>query len=351
MEELPLSKVVENTIQEYFEGHSWTVQKLDNPSRKEKEKASDYLLTGKGHKVLVEVKTIQSDRANIPWGSPREHLEHRRQQFREEIEAFVNDNPEERVKVTADEWEFMHGEDAEVRKKFLKRRSTLSGFNRFKKTIEDHFSQPELRKYPVRIRLDSDDLYQPCPQQAEEFLKWLTKETIDIINGKPGNTWTTQSIADEITYYSNSYEFREKTHRRGRLQISVEKLPSNCELEINIHSYGTINLDAITRNIQKGVAQLQSSAEFIGDLEIPRTVIIHLPSGIYFESWQQLHEHISWLFEQFPNVSAIVVMEWKMENDQMAPDFVVYHNENLKSAKPLPKEIFDHNHSTHIEVQ
>jgi hypothetical protein len=128
-------------------------------------------------------------------------------------------------------------------------------------------------------------------------------------------------------------------------------------LEINVHSYGTLNLKAITRNVESGLKQLERSASRENDKQIPCIIILAFESGIGLE-WRQLSSHISWLLEEHTNLSAIAVLDWTPDGtpppqtDGMeawyqfflttptVPRFVVFHNTWLQTTKPFSTKVF-----------
>jgi hypothetical protein len=128
--------------------------------------------------------------------------------------------------------------------------------------------------------------------------------------------------------------------------------------KINIHSYGGLNLDAITSNVESGLKQLAKSASREKDQQIPRIIVLGFESGIGFE-WQQLESHLTWLLRNHFDLSAIAVLDWTPDGilplqeegilawikfhatTPKVPRFIVYHNSWLQEVKSLSVTVFN----------
>ena len=222
---------------------------------------------------------------------------------------------------------------------------------------------------PYNIRLDSDDLYQPTKQEREIFFKWLENEIQAINEGKPSWQWVVEKPSyGNAALYSAFYLIHKPAHKhdtKSEYQLTIRGPFEIDSLEINIHSYGILNLKAITTNVESGLKQLESSASRENDKQIPCIIALAFESGMGLE-WQQLSPHISWLLEEHPNLSAIAVLDWTpdgtppLQEDGLeawyqfflttptVPSFVVFHNSWLQTTKPLSTNVFTDKWSTQL---
>lgn len=231
-----------------------------------------------------------------------------------------------------------------------------------------YFESSSVKNLPYRIRLDSDDLYVPDRTETKTFFSWLEGEIQQIHARKPGWRWHVDHITGtQSALYSTFYPVHESTQEndpRATYQITIEGPINKEHLELSIFSYGSLNLDAISSNVEKAVAQLQASANREPDHQIPQVIFLAFEGSLAFE-WEELSSHITWLFDQHPSLSAIAVLDrapigtpppqedgfaaWfnYLQSATWKERFVVFHNEKLQHTQPLPRSVFD----DHLSVQ
>jgi len=358
-EQLSPSEETEQIVRDYFEAHSgWTVTKLDSG----KERAADFrICLNDSSCFLCEVKTIKSVRANFPY-TPEHYFLERREKRRQEIEDWKKQNLDGQLIMPQGEWQFIYGDESEFREKYRRRaRNTEVWFKEFAETMRNRFFNSSISHLPYSLRLDSDDLYIPTPREQDTFFQWLEKEIIAIDMGKP--SWhrrIQRQGAGRVSFYSAFYQIhkpRNEDDFSSEYQLSVTGPLQTGPLEIDIHYYGMLNLDSIDSNVYKGLQQLTSSALREEDQQTPHVIALAFESGIGFE-WNQLSNHIAWLLQKNPALSAIAVLRWTpdgipppaeegflawskfMTTTPTVPTFVVYHNSWLCDVKPLPVEAF-----------
>jgi len=357
------SQQSENIVRAYFEARpGWSVTRLDTG----KNQAADFRVCNGPDCFLVEVKTIASVHTNYPYNPLAYHTE-QRQKRQAEIAKWLSENPERHIVLPSSEWEYIRGDEVEFTKRYRnRRRHTEDAFERFKDKMAAHFESSRVQNLPYRIRLDSDDLY--VPNRTETFFSWLESEVQQIHAGKPGWRWHVDLIPGAQTaLYSTFYPIHESTQEndpRATYQINIEGPTNQERLDLTIFSYGSLNLDAISSNVEKAVAQLQASAKREHDPQIPRVIVLAFEDGLVFE-WEELSSHITWLLDQHPNVSAIAVLDrapigspppqedgfvaWFnfLQSATWKERFVVIHKERLQHTKPLLRNVFD----DHLSVQ
>jgi hypothetical protein len=347
----------ERTVREYFEKLGWTVAKL---KAGRKGKAADFRICQRDDCFLCEVKTVASARANFPY-DPIEHYQDQRRRRREEIEEWKVENPDMQLILHKDEYDFIYGDEAEFTRKYRrKRRNTQYWFRQFAQAAEKYFTtSSSVRTLPYILRLDSQDLYRPTPDEQDAFFRWLEEEIQAIDKGKPSRAWDAARWSEDAVFYSTFYSIHRPDHPDDttvKYQVSVVGPFESGPIEVNVHSYGTLNLRSITTNVEKGLLQLESSASRESDQRIPRVIALKLESGIGFE-WGELSSHIAHLLKENPNLSAIAVLRWTPDGQlphnanflarcefyattMAVPTFVVYHNSWLKDVKALPCGVF-----------
>ena len=355
------SEQSEQTVREYFESRvGWKVTKLD--SARNNGRAADFRICEGSICFLCEVKTVESVRANFPSTPLYSYLEQRGKQ-QAEIKKWTNENPDKRLILRPGEWDFIHGDEFEFEKKYRKqRRNTEDGFKKFAQTMKDHLSNSIIKDLPYSLRLDSDDLYVPNLTEQSTFFKWLENEIQAINKRNPSRDWCIQKLPyGNAVSYSTFYSIHAPTDKddvKAKYQLMI-KGPYNADsLEVNIHSYGGLNLDAITSNVKSGLDQLEKSASREQDHLLPRIIVLAFASGIGFD-WQALSSHIVWLLENHSKLSAIAILDWIPDGIPPSPEqgffawarfrattpivprFEVYHNSWLDGVKPLPIDVFN----------
>jgi hypothetical protein len=347
----------EQVLREYFEARTgWTVTKL--PAGK-KGKAADFRICSNDTCLLCEVKSVESDRANFPYTPLNYYLEERERR-KVEVEKLRREDPDKQVLLRKDEWEFIYGDEIEFSKKYRDvRRNTRYWFARFAQDMQEYFVESNIKDLPYDLTLDSDDLYQPTPDEQHTLFSWIESEIAAIHKGTPSRQWDVQRWSNHVASYSVSYQVHKpirKNDREAVYELIVTGPRETGGLEVHVHSYGTLNLERITSNIEAGTGQLERSASREKDPQIPRVIALMLKSGI--EDWVRFSSFIASLLKEHPNLSAIVVLDctadgipppreagllaWVQFHSTTAvvPSFVVYHNSWLQGVKPLPIEAF-----------
>jgi hypothetical protein len=349
----------EQVIQAYFETLGWTVAKL---SAGKKGEAADFRVCQSGNCFLCEVKTIESARANFPY-TPIEYYREQKQKRKDEIERWMAETPDTRPILRKDEGEFMHEDEAEFLRKYgHRRRNTQYWFQEFARTMKRYFTTSStIKDLPYILRLDSQDLYRPTPHEQDTFFKWLEGEIQAIDRREPSRRWHIQRWPGNVAFYSTFYQIHQPSHSndtKAEYQLLIVGPRETDSLEVHIHSYGTLNLDRITSNVEDGLKQLESSASREVDQQIPRVVVLGFKSGVGFE-WKQLLSCITYLLREHPDLSAIAVLRWTPDGTPppqtgnllawleffattpAVPSFVVYHNSWLQDIKQLPVDAFN----------
>jgi hypothetical protein len=358
MSEQSSSARTEQIIQAYFEQRpGWTVAKLDSG----KTPAADFRICHSEDCILCEVKTVVSVRANYPGKPIDSHLDQRKKKL-EEIERWRTENPGKHLILPPGEFEFMYGDEADFIKKFGGRnRNTKKGFDKFDQTMKGFLASSSVKDLPYRLRLDSDDLYSPNRAERDKFFEWLVSEIQEISQGNPSWQWQRDRVPlGETTLFSAFYEIHAAAHEndvKAEYQLTLEGPRGSGGLEVSIFSYGGLNLDAITRNVEAGIRQLESSAAREGDQQIPRVIALAFESGIGFE-WPELFSHIVWLLKSHPDLSAVAVLDWVSDGTPppledgffawvgfhatgpQVPRFIVYHNPWLHDVRALSTDVF-----------
>jgi hypothetical protein len=261
--------------------------------------------------------------------------------------------------VSKEKYNYLHEDESELRKAFRhKRRNTQEGFEKFAEALKEFLSSSDAKNLPLRLRLDSDDLYTPSLGERERLFKELEQELIEIHDGSPSRKWVVYKNNYEISYvwYCVISPRKSENERSSKYMISVTESQTPI-LEINVFSYGGLNLEAITTNIEDAIVQLNASAERELDKAIPRVVILAFNSSIDF-GIIQLKEHIEWLLQSHPTLSAIAVLKMIPEDEipetddifewlnhqlksKKIPAFIAFHNQLISEIHPLSRDVFD----------
>ena len=339
------SEQTEKTVREYFESRvGWIVKKLDLAG---KGRAADFRICDGTICFLCEVKTVESVRADFP-STPFYYYVEQRKERQAEIKKWTDGNPGKRLIMRPDEWDFIYGDEIEFEKKYRNRkRNTEDGFRKFAQILKDHLSKSIIKDLPYSLRLDSDDLYVPNLTEQNTFFKWLEDEIQAINKRNPSRHWHIQKLQyGNAALYSTFYSIHTPANEhdlKKKYQLMIEGPYNTDRLEVNIFSYGGLNLDAITSNVESGLEQLEKSALREQDHLIPQIIVLAIASGIGFD-WQGLSSHIAWLLKNHSKLSAIAVLDWISDGTSsttpIVPRFVVYHNFGLQEVKPLPVDIF-----------
>ncbi len=169
----------EQIVQTYFESRGWNVEKLDLDNSSSN---ADFSVRHEGYCFLCEVKTIRSVTANIPYAPVEDYFADRRNRRRDEMQEWMNGNPDKRLVMPKEEREYYFGSETEFRARHRHRpRYTKETFNGFKHAMQEYFGNSSARSLPYLVRLDSDDCYAPPKPQRDRFFEQLERElqTID----------------------------------------------------------------------------------------------------------------------------------------------------------------------------
>jgi hypothetical protein len=352
----------EDCVQEYFEALGWAVTKL---KLERDRKAADFRVSRDQEHFLCEVKTVESARANFPF-TPLEYYMGERQKRHEEAERWMAQNPDKRLVLHKSQYEFIFGDECDFQKEYRRTRHYQDTFEDFAGDFKEYFTTLSPAKdLPYTVRLDSDDLYAPAPDERDALFSWLDREIQAIHQGRIHWSWNVWEIHEGFAMYSNAYEVPdpfEKGKSKARYEVSIWGPNSAGPLEAQIHSYGTLNLAAISRNVEKGVQQLESSASQEACHQVPRVIVLGLKTGITFD-WGQLLSHITWLLKAHPSLSAVAVLKWVPDGSPpqnvlawgefyrttpQALSFLVLHNSWLQDVKALPVDGFSDKWASHI---
>ncbi len=360
METVDVSKENEHRVRQYFADRpAWTVTRLDLGE----ERAADYRVGYPGGIFLCEVKTIESVRANLPYAPSREYFLEVRKKRQAEIEQWKEANPDRSLILLKGEWDFIYGEETEFIERHSRRpRHTEDAFARFTANLRNFLNQASIAKLPYRLRLDSDDLYIPTPSERDTLLQWLIGEVEAIAAGRPSRYWNYDgNILDRLNCYSAFYPIHKAQHpsdTNSQYQLQICGPTGEDHLTLSTYCYGTINLDAITRNVQEGMVQLESSAARELNTDLARIIALAFATAIPLFDEEQLSEHIQWLLRSHPTLSAIAILKrmpgeippqgedffaWLdfMRSTPWVDYFIVFHNPWLQGAESLERFVFD----------
>jgi hypothetical protein len=355
---LSASEHTELVVRQYFAARLWTVAKLDSG----KEKAADFRICDDSTCFLNEVKTVKSVRANFPHTSP-DSFHKERTRHRSEIEVWKHNNPDQRLILLPDEWEFIYGDEMEFTKRYgHRRRNTEAWFGKFAETLRGNLLRSVAGDFPYALRLDSDDLYTPDPRESEQLTGWLVTELQAIAGGKPSRHWQVDSLPAGRTHaYTTFYPIHRPAHdddTKSIYQLMVVGPYAVRHLQVEVFSYGGLNLDAFESNLQSGLEQLNASAAREKNQYLPRVITLAFESGIGFER-PELSSYLAEFLENHRDLSALAILDWTFDGSppaheadfiawatytmtaSKAPWFCVYHNRRLENVEPLPTHAFN----------
>jgi hypothetical protein len=372
-----LSERNEQIVREYFEGQGWSAKKLDPQGRKSLGRASDWKICHDNICFLCEVKTIYSVRANIPY-TPVEYFIDKRKDLQTRVEAWKRSEPDKRLIMHREEYEFLYGDERDFRKKYqYRRRHTDYWFEReFAEPVQRYLTQQSsIRNLPYWVRLCSYGCYTPKPEERDDFCKWL-EDGIRLIDEKGAPSWPPWVIDRRgpgvPAFYTAFYPIHKAAHTgdvEAEIQVLVVGPGKHDSLQVDIDCDGGLNLEAMTRNVEEARSQLKDTALREQKPTIARVVVLAFATGIDPSDWEELSAHIAWLLEEYHDLSAIAVLEWvpdgtlpPQEEGPLArlsfqaqapcvPMFIVYHNSWLRNVEPLNTEAFDELLGSHSSRQ
>lgn len=303
-----VTKNTEAIIRKYFEKRHWSITKLDIGN----DSAADFKIQSSDFAFLCEVKTIESERV-----------------YKKATENVKN--------------------------------SSSHSFIRYADEVKELRNHSMLKNLPYAVRIHSDDLFLPNPQDREKFKRWLIQEIQNIHQGNISRDWKQDQLG-----YGQFYKFRNETKDcQGTLQLEINKQLIGDNLSIDFHYSGDLNIEAISRNVEKGIQQLEYSAKREDTLQIPRIIILRFPSGYVFLE-KELDKAIRELISNNISLSAIAISIWAYKihekpntlidwiftffHSNRRRAFTVYHNSKLQDINKLPNYIFDDNFSEQITV-
>lgn len=308
---LPPTEKTECQIREYFETRDWVVEKLDTGQQK----AADFHIYKQGVSFLCEVKTVESVHANLPWAPSFSVFEAEREERRARNKQYIEENPDSRLVLNPTDYEFTYGDPKTFKQKYRDRpRFTETQFKEFAENMRKFFAESDKTGHlPFTIRLDSDDLYVPYNERRTDFFEWLEIQLVAIANGDTiDRRWHVQQLPYQTTHrFSMHYPIHvgeRENDTNARYSLSITGPNNDSRLDVQIFSYGQLNLDAIGQNVESGLGQLSATSardEFLNKAQI---IALAFAGGLGFE-WDQLLAYLSWLLQQNPSLNGIVVVD------------------------------------------
>jgi hypothetical protein len=364
MDHRKLTEKTEKTVQKYFEDKDWSVVPIDKLLKKS---SSDFFIYNDSFCFLCEVKTVISDKANIP-DLPKYYFDEKRSQRQAEAEEFQKSNPGKSLVYLPHWYDFTWGDDAEFRKKYSdnpRRRNLRYHFeNNFVKLIQDAFANSNVGQLPYHLTIYSNDLYIPTKQERDNFFEWLEGQLRAIHEGKSFDwRWVVQDRIDKewiikkhgAEYLSKIYSATYTIHvpidgydLEATLNLMIQGPIKDSCLELHFDYFEMINLDKIRSTIAEGVGQLESVATVGKEIDqrinetIPRIIVLSFRTGIGSpDDWGLLIECIKELLkENCTKLSGITVLDWIWANNTISPSFIMFHNSHLQEIQPFPKNVF-----------
>jgi len=272
-----------------------------------------------------------------------------REARRAEVEKWKKEEPDKRLIMHREGYEFLYGDEGDFRKKYrYRRRNTEAEFEEhFAKPMRGYFAQSSIRHLPYVVGLHSDDLYTPRPKERDNFCKWLEDEirSIDKQGAPSWHSWVIDRQGPGLpARYTASYLLHKAAHESdvdSVIDVKVTGPGKQNGLQVHINCDGGLNLDAIDRNIKEARSQLKDTASREQNPNIARIVVLAFATGIDPFDWEELLPHIAWLLEEYCGLSAIAVLVQAIDG---TPRFIVYHNSWLRDdvVERLDTEAFNH---------
>lgn len=308
-EESP-SERTERIVKELFSKRpNWSVTKLDTG----KSKAADFKICGMDFCFLCEVKTIASARANFPY-RPIDYFLEEREKRQEIISRSQSQNPETRIVMPPDDYEFTFGDPIVFNQKYRNLpRFTERYFMEFVDELTDFLiNRSRIKDLPYSIRIDSDDLFIPFGDERKQFFEWLENDVLAIHQGKPRWDWHDNRLPHTKSYHTFKTMKAFPNGIKFEYQINVEKLNVDLPLQVNVYYYGGLNEDAIIQEIEKAAAQLEASDKKEKDRQIARIIALAFSTSLGFEEGQ-LFKLLVQQLKEYSRVSAVALLTWTPE--------------------------------------
>ena len=370
---LPAAVRNEQVVHDYFDNRpGWTATKLDLG----RQAAPDFRICDNGSCFLCEVKTIQSVRAGVPSAPAGDYLFEERERRRAAIDERMQRDPHTRIIMPREQWEYLYSDERDFRDRYrhLGRNTEYEFRKLLEKPMRSYFADSAVSSLPYVVRIDSDDLYVPTESERDSFFGWLEKQIQAIDRGESISwLWIVRPQPAAQRVYTAFYPMHEPEHVNdpaSKIQLTVRKRLGPAErrgLDLYIHYYGTLNLDAITRNVERGAEQLRQGAAREIDPRIARIIVLAFETSVGGpDDWQLLSEHIAELLREKPDLSAIAVLAWVPDGIPPAkedgilawvefqtsaprvPAFRVYHNPWLEDVNRLDPQAFADGLSTQM---
>ena len=157
----------EHIVRAYFDHRpGWAVAKLDSVNQL----ACDYRFSCETYSFLCEVKTVESVHANYPSTPLQLHLDERKT-WQNRINEWKEKDPETNLLLTKDRYDYIFGDETKFRRRFqYRRRNTEKEFNNFSIKLRSYLIPSPKDAIPYRLRIDSDNLYAPTPEERKILL-------------------------------------------------------------------------------------------------------------------------------------------------------------------------------------
>ena len=351
MDHKKLTERTEDIVRKYFEGKDWDVISIDRILKK---RSGDFFIYNDSFCFLCEVKTVISDKANIP-DLPKYYFDEKRSRGQADAKEFEKSNPSKSLVYLPHWHDFICGNDAEFRKKYSdnpRRRNLRYHFeNNFVKLIKEAFLKSSVSQLPYHLTIYSNDLYTPTNQERHIFFEWIEGQLQALHEGKPLHwRWIPQERIDQewilkkhgpeylSKIYSATYPIHEpkpddKYDLEATLNLMIHGPIKDSCLELHFDYFEMINLDKIRSTIAEGIGQLESLAMLGGEIDqrisetIPRIIVLAFRIGVGSpDDWMLLIECIKELLkENCTKLSGITVLDWIWEHNTISPSFIMFN--------------------------
>jgi hypothetical protein len=364
----------EKQVQQYFASRpGWTAHKI--PRGNTPGQVPDFRICHGGRCFLCEVKTIRSVRADIPEGKVVDHFTDQREKKRAMVDQLSRENPATTLLITGGEWEWLNASDSEFRRRYAgKQRGTEGKFmDHFGKPLRQRLESCGVAHLPYDVRLDSNHLYLASKEERERFVDWLEDQVAAIDRGDRADwRWVREDRPYPTPVYSAHYPLHEPVdHYDSEHHVSVclhkRGWTDDGEgLRVDIHCYGTLNVERVRSSVEKAIGQLRGFARREQAAKrLARVIVLKFRTGLDFDQWNLLDQGMTGLLKENQELSAIAVLDYRPDGDAppteegisawlrfleqtpRVPYFVVYHNGWLSATiDPLDPHAFRDRWST-----
>src|SRR5258706_2719402 len=213
----------------------------------------------------------------------------------------------------------------------------------FRNSINEHFKPKSLRVLPFYVMIESSRMELPAREESIAFANELENNLIMLSNGFVPDGWELVKIMGTNTYFGQ-YKIARSAKDGKQKSYAIRVTEYDKGINIDIPSYGDLNLRPIEQRIREADNQLRTHVNTLNIQNIHRFVAFYLPIGVGFHVVSFTRE-VRDRLRTHPEIGGAILFEWEFDGDALIshqflhPTF--FHNDWSPENLSISDDLFD----------